>query len=383
MSTTNIEQILNEAQKKINLKQYKEALKTLKPLKKKYLASNSNANSNSQHVLSILPLFATCYLETDNIEKAYPILLRCCELDPDGVKNGCESFLTLGQIMGGELGLKYLTKGVEIANNQKEVPKVVNGILAMIEVWMTDLCMEPNAEQECEGLINKAMEISQGESPEVWSVLGSIRISQQRFNEAAECFVKSWKYFQTEKLKLEENLSNQTIDHDQYIGLVQPLLNCSKMCIEMGLYETSIEILSAVKDIDEDNLEALYLEGFTNYLMAKVKQQVFNNGLSVQTPEDFYKFNAHIQDCKLNVDDTNIDIQDFIYDSRVALSFTLKIGENIADPEDTIAQEIVQGAQELLFGELGGPIDDSELIKIKKGVEVDVNEDIEIEEHQA
>lgn len=51
--------------------------------------------------------------------------------------------------------------------------------------------MEPEAEQSCENLIADAMLVDP-ENPETWSVMGSIRISQQRNDDARSALVRSW-----------------------------------------------------------------------------------------------------------------------------------------------------------------------------------------------
>lgn len=70
--------------------------------------------------------------------------------------------------MGGQDGVSIITRGIlNISNTGGEmltnvqVEKIVGGLLSVIEIWMTDLCMEPNAEEQCEELIQKAMELTE------------------------------------------------------------------------------------------------------------------------------------------------------------------------------------------------------------------------------
>lgn len=259
---------------------------------------------------------------------------------------------------------------------QEQVSIIVNGLLTMIEIWMTDLCMEPEAESQCEELISQATEISDGKSPETWSMLGSIRISQQRFGEAANAFTKSWEFFQEKKTTIERQLKeeNNQSNHADYIELLQPFISLAKMCIEMGLYETSLQIVVAVKDIDEDNLESYYLEGFTYYLMAKLEQFKQMNPSLQLTPENIYEFNEHFQE--IPIDLSNTSLQDIIYEARVSLSFASKLSDN-SDSDDEVAKEIAQGVHGLL-NELGGEMDTMELMKLKRGEDFDDGEDLEI-----
>ncbi|AET39296.1 Acl4p Ecym_4229 [Eremothecium cymbalariae DBVPG len=358
----------------------KEALKILKPFEK------SLKTDNSENV-QLFQVYADAYLENGQLDQAYPLLVKACELDPKGEITGSEKFFTLGQIVGSTDGIKILMQGIENLTGssgellkQEQIDKVVGGILAMIEIWLTDLCMEPDAESQCEELISKAIKISDAKSPETWSMLGSIRISQQRFEEAVEAFEKSWEFFRLKKENLERDMRCEVDNanprsYAEYIELIQPFLALSKMCIEMGLYNTSLQILGAVKEIDEDNMEGYYLEGFTNYLIAKTSFfELQNPGVTIN-PNNIYELNQHIQG--LPLDFSSEIIQEPIQEARVALSFALRLGEN-SDPDDEIAQELVIGTQSILQ-ELGGPIDTAELIKLKRGEEVSAQDDVELD----
>ncbi|CAD6610493.1 XXYS1_4_G0047050.mRNA.1.CDS.1 [Saccharomyces cerevisiae] len=243
----------------------------------------------------------------------------------------------------------------------------------------TDLCMEPNAEEQCEELIQKAMELTEGKSPETWSTLGSIKISQQKFGEAYEAFSQAWNFFELKKQEIGSGI-NENGDTTQkaglqseYVDLLQPLLSLTKMCVEVGAYEVALKVIAAVRDIDEDNIEGYYLEGFTYYLMSKLEIFKLNNPEVSLRPENIYEFNQLIQEVPLDL--SHEPISQLIYDSRLALSFALQAGIN-ANSKDEIVQELLGGANALLQ-EIGGPLDPSELTQIKKGDLVNENEDLE------
>lgn len=359
---------IEQARKLLSQNDAVEALQILKPYRK------SLKTINSQN-LELQAVFAEVYLENGKAEKAYPLLVNICELDPDGKKGGNDKFFTLGQITGGSEGIQLIYKGIENVSNQSgdeinesQIKKIIGGLLSMIEIWMTDLCMEPEAEEQCEELINKAIEISNGESGEVWLSLGSIRISQQRFEEAIEAFKKSWEFFEKRKIELEQDSGNIKTQLE-YIELLQPLLNLGKMCVEMGEYEVALKICNSIKDIDEDNLECYYLEGFSNYLLAKV------NLYKDMTPENeriqnIYEFNEKFQE--LPIDYTNPKYEENIHESRVAFSFLLTIAQN--NPKvDEISMELIEGAKNCLE-EMGNVIITMEqLMELRKGA--NVNED--------
>ncbi|SCU94031.1 LADA_0G06128g1_1 [Lachancea dasiensis] len=373
---SSIEISISQAKKYLAENDAKEALKVLKPFKKSLKTSNPPN-------LELYQIFAESYLENGQVDKAYPLLVKSCELDPEGRLGGSDKFFTLGQIAGGEDGISLLVKGIESVSTQagdelkqEQAEKIVGGLLSMIEIWMTDLCMEPNAESQCEELIGKAMEVSDNQSPEAWAMLGSIRISQQRFGDAAEAFSQSWHFFQEKKDKIETGAQQGFGNlHIEFVNLLQPLLNLAKMCVELGLYDTALEIEGAIKDIDEDNLEGIYLEGFTHYLICKLEQFKSNNPAIILSPENIYEFNGHFQDMPLDL--ANIVTQDRVKEARLLLTYMVKLAEQ-GDSKDEIVSELLQGAEGLL-SELGGPAHMSELIKFRKGDEVADDEEVEID----
>lgn len=373
---SNFEETLKNVRIALTENDAKRALTLLRPFKKSLNGENSNN-------LIFKQTYAEAYLENGQLERAYPILTSCCEMDPTGTAGGCDKFFTVGQIIGGVDGLAVMQKGIENISNiknmtQEDTNKIVSGLLSMIEIWMTDLCMEPNAENECEQLIVKAMEISGEASPEAWLTLGSIRISQQRFSDAVEAFAQSWKYFEIRKNEAgKAAVLNAAPTHEEYADMLQPLSSLAKMCLEVGLYEIALKVENAIKEIDEDNLEGYYLEGFTNYLICKIEMFREQNPDIELTPENIYEFNSHIQEIPLQLDNANIT--EPLHEARVALSFAQRLGENV-DSRDEISSELLSGTTALL-GEIGGPVSDEELQQLRKGpsIEGDMDEEIDIE----
>ncbi|KOH01003.1 Acl4p DI49_0349 [Saccharomyces eubayanus] len=374
-----LEATIKQAKEALAENNAKKALKILKPFK------SSLKKENANNVI-LNEVYAEAYLDNGQVEKAYPILARACELDSEGQVGGPNKFFTMGQIIGGQDGVSIITRGIvsissiagdKLTNDQVE--KIVGGLLSMIEIWMTDLCMEQNAEEQCEELIQRAMELTDGKSPETWSTLGSIRISQQKFGEAYEAFSQAWKFFDLRKQEIgdginENNSVAQTIGlQSEFVDLLQPFLSLAKMCLEVGAYEVALKVITAVRDIDEDNIEGYYLEGFTYYLMSKLEIFKLKNPEVNLNPENIYEFNQVIQEVPLDL--SNELITQFVYDSRLALSFALQMGIN-ADSKDEVVQELLGGANALLQ-EIGGPVDSKELSRVKKGETINENEDFQ------
>ena len=258
------DEIISQARAFLETSQPEKALDLLYP----YIESQIDS-------IPYLSILGETYLENNELEKAYQILTRGCELDPNA-NEGFEKFLYLGQIIGGQDGINYINIAInklqsllleeEEKNDSTKKSFFINklnlAIFAEIEIWMTDLCMEPEAESKCNELIDYSLQLDDNNNPESYSLLSSIRISQQRTQEAIEALLKSWELFKLKKSKLEEMANNAKTDQQQeaeeeeeeedvggnsgdsfeigmeYVDLIQPLITLSRYAIELEQYDS-------------------------------------------------------------------------------------------------------------------------------------------------
>lgn len=207
---------------------------------------------------------AEVLLEVGNAEKAFPLINQALNLDPEGEK-GPQKFFWAGQLVGGKQGIEFFTRGCQILHKKAEnadpkernvyLSQISNGLLAMIEIWMTDLCMEPEAEKQCEGLISEAS-ICTPNSPEVQSVLGSIRISQLRNDDAKQALTLSWNLY---KKMINEKLI-------EYAQLPQ-LIRLAQSMLELRLLEQVVEITEALVLLDDEIPDTYYLSALAHQLL--------------------------------------------------------------------------------------------------------------------
>lgn len=239
-----------------------------------------------------LQTLGEAHLENNDVDSAYDVLTRACQLDPQASK-GVEKFLHLGQIVGGKQGVDMIEVAIAelirecqtVAQNeaaddddniqillaaygsQEEIVsyllvKLSSAIGAIIEIWMTDLCMEPEAEEQCEkwcSLLNESCSTI----AESHSLIASVRISQQKFDDAEHHIAQAWELFQERKTQLESIQAD-----DEYLDLYEPILTLAKYALECGLFELAAEISGVAREINENSIEGAYLEGFANYLEA-------------------------------------------------------------------------------------------------------------------
>lgn len=348
------------------------------------LALLSRLAQNHQDDVMFLQLFGEVLLENNSMEAAYDVLFKACGLDPEAAQ-GTEKFLYLGQIIGGADGVRYLETGIsKLAMQEKLVAdglgetdpvlvslaplypstaqlcrylvrKLILGIFAQIEIWMTDLCMEPEAEEQCNSLIERALEWD-ANLPETWLLLGSIRISQQREQDAQKAIQQSWSLFQNYKKSLEEPQSepqgeslNKESDAFElgiaFTELLQPLLTLAKLAIEVELYEIAASICYAALDIHDNSLETYYY-GALAHLFHAQKLYGDTNKSDVQ---DYRDINP-----ELLLTASDAEIASLVSEAKTSLTGAYRVmNTDGADIDES--SEITEHIQALL-GALGGPV---------------------------
>ncbi|KAL9003890.1 MAG: hypothetical protein Q9180_009877, partial [Flavoplaca navasiana] len=147
------------------------ALKALKRLEKEDDALGLNA-------LPVLNLLAEINLELGDADEARKYFFEASQLDPGGsisesLGGGVEKFLWLAQLSdeGGRASVAWFEKAITILRNDitstfdsavkaEKSRKLAAALCSVIEIYMTDLSWEPDAESRCESLITEAILIA-------------------------------------------------------------------------------------------------------------------------------------------------------------------------------------------------------------------------------
>jgi len=136
---------------------------------------------------------------------------------------------------------------------------IVRALIGQVEIWMDpahDLCFDPAAESNCEELLKSALQIDP-ENTEALQTLASVRMSQQRPDEAKTMLEKAW-------------LSWKDLDADDpQLPPIASRLNLTKLFLELSLFTPALMVLQGIMASDDEEVEAWYLEGWCFFLMAE------------------------------------------------------------------------------------------------------------------
>ncbi|CAE6366950.1 unnamed protein product [Rhizoctonia solani] len=157
-----------------------------------------------------------------------------------------------------DLIIDRVNSGATLSEDEKSELKktAAKALVAMIEIWMSDLCMEPEAESQCDSLIALAHSTDSGNA-DVLQAEASIRLSQSRPEDAQRSVLAAWATWR------------DLPPGDSRVPEGQTRLQLAKLMLELGLNADALEILAGVVAEDDQDVEAWYLEGWCLWGMAE------------------------------------------------------------------------------------------------------------------
>ncbi len=238
-----------------------------------------------------LSLLGQIHVELGEVDTARAFFTAAVATDEDGslpedIGGGPEKFLWLAQLSedGGQdsvawfergaaalrsqiqsltesLESRPLTRDVQEAVIAEKRKRLAETLSAVVEVYMTDLSWEEDAEQRCEALITEATMLAP-ESAETWQTVANVRISQARTEEAQEALKRS--------LGLWADLAPE----DPAVPPFPTRVSLARLLIEVEMEKQAMEVAERLIAEDDRSVEVLYLGGYARYLVGeKLKGQ--------------------------------------------------------------------------------------------------------------
>ncbi|KAL6717814.1 hypothetical protein ACLMJK_003899 [Lecanora helva] len=280
------------------------------PLAKHALSVSQHPNNESLTATASLPaltLLAEINLELGNPDTARDFFLQAVSLDPDGGVpdhrgGGAEKFLQLAQLCEerGAESVEWFERGVSILRTRiaalldsnenrgegdagdEEMRalkrKLASALCGIVEVYMTDLSWEVDAEARCETLVTEALMESPND-PIPLQTLASVRISQGRIPEAQKALSESMEiWMDGEEDRGQDSALAQDISADDGAGVGEESnltpdfptrISLARLLMEVSLEEAALSVVERLVQEDDESVEAWYLGGWCLYLLGE------------------------------------------------------------------------------------------------------------------
>ncbi|KAF2266946.1 TPR-like protein [Lojkania enalia] len=233
----------------------------------------------SEPALAALPalnLLGEINVELGDPDTAREVFLAAVKLDEEGINDGAEKFLWLAQLCeeGGAESVKWFEKGVNVLKREigelegklkkpeitealdEKKFKLANALCGIVEVFMTDLSWEQDAEARCEAAVTEALLVAPN-NPESLQTLASIRISQLRVDDAKAALSRSM------------SLWKELDPDDPKVPDFSTRISLSRLLMEAEMEDDAIEVLERLVEENDGSVEAWYLGGWCLHLLGE------------------------------------------------------------------------------------------------------------------
>lgn len=253
----------------------------------KALSSFENALKLDPINTLVMDTIGEILVENGDIEKAKTYFLKSIKTDPE---DSPSKYMNLGQLVGGDDALNCYRKGIQIMerelkqlikeqgskyNDLQHIPRplkssspvgedddgedtvyesdeddpiiilkqqLCSALCSISELYLTDQCFDDDAEDQCESNLKRAIGYSPN-SPEPYSLMASMKISQVKNQEAIEYLNKSYQLWEHSDID----------DRPEF----DYRFNISLLFIELKENRTAVDILEQLVN-EQDNIAELW-----------------------------------------------------------------------------------------------------------------------------
>ena len=106
--------------------------------------------------------------------------------------------------------------------------------------------------------------------------LASVRLSQQRPDEAKQCLEQAWSAWKDLDLGMYDayiRIRTDIPSEDPKVPPVSTRLSIVKLFLELSLYAPALLVLQGIMAADDQDVEAWYLEGWCFFIMSEQAQE--------------------------------------------------------------------------------------------------------------
>eukprot|EP01089_Gocevia_fonbrunei_P014528 TRINITY_DN3995_c0_g1_i1.p1 TRINITY_DN3995_c0_g1~~TRINITY_DN3995_c0_g1_i1.p1 ORF type:complete len:321 (+),score=87.44 TRINITY_DN3995_c0_g1_i1:47-1009(+) len=198
-------------------------------------------------------------MEMGDLETAKNTFMKSIKLEPN---SGFDKYMNLGQLLAEKEAIECFKKGVQlleieraakVASNGQESDEVLElnrqistAYCAVVEIYLTDLCYEDDAEQVCQTCLDQALKFDT-ENPEVYQLVASFKISQDKKQDAVQALQKSYNLWYSPDME------------DDDLPPFEFRTQTAKLFLELDMPKISSGLLERLTSENDDIAEIWYL----------------------------------------------------------------------------------------------------------------------------
>ncbi|RNA35938.1 putative assembly chaperone of rpl4 [Brachionus plicatilis] len=234
--------------------------------------------------LHALDTMASIQMEMGNVESAKSLYEKLVGLSPD---DGFSKYMCLAQLSSGIEAVNFYKKGVELMliefnkqsgdtnqpstskqdedNDTNSVTKldISTAFCSIAELYLTDLCMEEDAENLCKFYLDKSIEYD-CTNPETLQLLASYWLSKDEMDQAKKFILDSVENWLPKYLEACE--CGPLTDPSQAITLsYDSRINTARILTEVEEYDKAVTVLEQLVEEDDEVIYIWYMLGWVNY----------------------------------------------------------------------------------------------------------------------
>ena len=241
--------------------------------------------------------------EQGELEKAKQYFLKAVKLEPD---TGHVKYLYLGQISEGQEAVNYFNNAIiilkskleSILNNkedadEKEIQQrsintdISNVYCSLAEIYMTDCCMEEEAQKICECFCKQAIE-TDDKNPDSYIVMCNFLLSCNDMVQAKESAIKLYDLWRSLTESQPENIPT-AISYEARISLI-------KILIEIEYFDKVFDLVDQLIEENEDDIRIWYYLGLAKYFLLQADENNDNPRFYLEKALDLFERTGYEDD---------------------------------------------------------------------------------------
>jgi len=213
---------------------------------------------NSPDILDAAGAF---FAEYDDETQAIQVLRRSADLSPNV---NARKYFYLGQLTHGMDAVNWFKKGIQVSETEEDSikPAVVSALCSIGELYMTELCDEPEAEEASESALRQAVATDPNSLEALAGLANFCRVVGELEEAKRLCSqaVENCKGEGREHRMDDEDSDSVSVSSELLAAEAFPVrLNLAKTMIDLQMVPEALAVLHSLLDEDEEDVEVGYI----------------------------------------------------------------------------------------------------------------------------